>query len=60
MHLQNSREFSFLMREDRSAWPQCLACHGWLPGLSAQQSGTSWAVPAGDLALNYLESSLGE
>ena len=47
------------MKQDRSAWPQCLLWHGWPPGLSHRQFGTPWAVASGDLAINNLESSLG-
>ena len=59
LKLRRSPEFAFLMKQDRTKWPRCALCHGWLPGLTAGPSGSPWAVAASDLASHNLEKVLG-
>ena len=43
LHVLELPEFLPLTARDRSKWPRCLLCHGWLPGLSV----TPWAASLG-------------
>ena len=52
-------EFHDLMRMDKSHWPRCLLCHGWLPSLSGVNGHSLWAESAAEGAGNLLERSLG-
>ena len=56
MSIQN---FYPLMMLDRSAWPRCLAWHGWLPALSPRKIQPPWAVAEVDCVDAALETALG-
>ena len=49
-HVRELPEFAYLMSLNRSKWPRCLLCHGWLPGLSGVGQRDPWATSFGDLA----------
>ena len=59
MHVRELPEFVFLLSLDRSKWPRCLLCHGWLPGLKGIGQRDPWATSFGDLASFHLERCLG-
>ena len=58
-HVRELPEFAFLMSLDRSKWPRCLLCHGWLPGLNGMMNDKPWALSFGELATFHLERCLG-
>ena len=59
VRIREHAEFFPPMNLDRSAWPRCLAWHGWLPALSPRRVQTPWAVAEVDSVDAALETALG-
>ena len=59
VHVWESPEFSSIVNLDKTGWPRCLLWHGWLPALSGNGRGTSWANVAVDVAKNQLLVAFG-
>ena len=58
-HVRDLPEFAYLVSLDRSNWPRCLLCLGWLPGPNGIRDNDPWATSFGDLASFHLELCLG-
>ena len=50
VHIRESPQFHDLLLRDRSSWPRCLLCQGWLPALACTGGASPWAASVDDIA----------
>ena len=59
VEVRENPEFHDLIEMDKTSWPRCLLCHGWLPIFSGVNGGSPWALSPAEGASNLLEVALG-
>ena len=58
VHVRESPKFHDLLLMDKSTWPGCLLCHGWLPAVTCSGVASPWATSDDDIADAGLERML--
>ena len=56
VQIRENPEFHDVVQRDKRNWPRCLLWQGWLP---ARDGAGGWAVGAGRITANVLETGLG-